>query len=321
MENHLTLQYKALHCSTKHTLHKTKSKQLSTHIFHIIFMTTSSNLSLKLQQQFDIERILFRPGDTVILSKLKTKKKWNGKIACIKGPLSSSNFRWPVQVRIAKKPQALIKSINLRMKRKGIRWKIDSSSPFQRLNLLLKSYTKDLQVFAKITASKKVGIFDEHFKYELHDDIVCHSLHSFDQQLNTMKNAIAQMSADDGGCLYPILDELCDTQVLQMDNELKQFEVNVKIDLGYDIEQHCHQIWCRKSYVWLDLKSGLVTKCKLMSVEVKDKKENNEENVNSETKSILETIEIADQNRNENKIENKLNGNTNDNKEEETVGV
>eukprot|EP01084_Bolivina_argentea_P029942 55549_1 len=97
----------------------------------------------------------FRKGDIVKMVQLKSKKKWNGKLATIIGPINKQKKRWPIEINFDDKAQALLQTKNLRIHCQGDLWVIDPNSPIQKLNLLLKSYTRDLEAFSKLTRRQK----------------------------------------------------------------------------------------------------------------------------------------------------------------------
>ena len=135
----------------------------------------------------------FKRGDTVKLHGLKSKKKWNKKLATVIGDYDSKSQRYPISVQNKEESKALIKACNMKMEKYGNLWKIDGSSNLQQLNMLLKSYTRDLEAFAKLTARNK-EIFCDNFEYIMHENIHCKSVSQFDSQLNSMKNNIIQLS-------------------------------------------------------------------------------------------------------------------------------
>ena len=135
----------------------------------------------------------FQQGDTVKLHGLKSKKKWNNKLAKVIGDYDSKTQRYPISVKNKEENKALIKASNMKMEKYGNLWKIDGSSKIQEINMLLKSYTRDLEAFAKLTARNKT-IFCDDFEYIMHENIHCKSISQFDSQLNSMKNNIIQLS-------------------------------------------------------------------------------------------------------------------------------
>merc|ERR1712154_238631 len=127
---------------------------------------------------------------------------------------------------------------------------------------LLKCYTRDLEAFSKLTRRQK-KIFDEKFKYKMHDDIVCSGLSEFDHQLNSLKSMIIKLDeqSEDEKIEKFLID---DTQIMALDEELRRFHVIVSIKIGNG------QIWKRTSLVQLDEKTKLVALGQLISTEVCD---------------------------------------------------
>ena len=204
----------------------------------------------------------FRKGDIVKMVQLKSKKKWNGKYATIIGTFNRQKNRWPVEISFDDKANALLQVKNLRIHKTGPGWIINTNSPIQRLNLLLKAYTRDLEAFSKLTRRQK-DIFDAKFVYQMHDDIVCKGLGEFDQQLNLLKLTIIKLAeANKGEQAEKFLID--DTQVMAMNDELTLFCVIVSIKIGNQ------KVWKRVSEVQLDKKSKLVSSAKIVSMEVTD---------------------------------------------------
>jgi len=207
------------------------------------------------------KELQFRKGDIVRMVQLKSKKKWNGKHATILGPFSRSKQRWPIQINFGPRTEALLQPKNLRIEQRGTGWVIDTKSPVQRLNLLLKCYTRDLEAFSKLTRREK-KIFDDKFQYEMHDDIRCRGLSEFDHQLNVMKSTIIKLAEQQQESVEKFLID--DTQVMALDDGLLRFHVIVAIKIGND------QIWKRTALVELDADSKLVRFGKLLSMEICD---------------------------------------------------
>eukprot|EP01084_Bolivina_argentea_P144982 254254_1 len=158
----------------------------------------------------------FRHGDAVKMVQLKSKKKWNGKLATIIGPFNKQKKRWPLRINFADNAQALLQPKNIRLHKQGSGWIIDPSVPIQKLNLLLKAYTRDLEAFSKLTRREK-KIFNDDFKYEMHDNIVCTGVADFDKALNLLKATIIKLSEVDAQQQKAERFLMDETQVMTLD--------------------------------------------------------------------------------------------------------
>lgn len=215
------------------------------------------------------KELQFRKGDIVKMVQLKSKKKWNGKLATIIGPFNKEKQRWPIEINFDDKQHALLQSKNLRIHKQGIEWIIDINSPIQRLNLLLKSYTRDLEAFSKLTRRQN-KIFNDNFKYEMHDNIIINNLSQFDQQLNIIKSNIIKLSEENkNNKIEKFLMD--DTKVMALNDDLTQFNIIVSIKIGDN------KSWQRITKVDIDSKTKLISNAKIISIQVvQDKDDEND---------------------------------------------
>lgn len=226
---------------------------------------------------------------------LKSKKKWNGKSATIIGSFNKEKQRWPIEINFDDKSQALLQAKNLRLIKQGKKWIIDTNEPIQRLNLLLKSYTRDLEAFSKLTRRQN-KIFNNDFKYEMHDNIIINNLSQFDQQLNLLKSTIIKLCQQQGDKVEKFLID--DTKIMSLNDDLTIFNIIVSIKIGDD------KIWRRITEVNIDKKTKLISNAKITSIQVVkddlDKDKNKESNDNddeskqndgnNDTKGIINAI-------------------------------
>merc|ERR1712154_68408 len=167
-----------------------------------------------------------------------------------------------------------------------------TNAPIQKLNLLLKSYTRDLEAFSKLTRRQK-KIFHDNFKYQMHENIICNGLSDFDHQLNLLKTTIIKLSESqkDEKAEKFLID---DTKVMALNDDLTKFNIIVSIQIGNN------QIWKRITEVHIDEKTKLISFAKIVSIQVTDdpkSKQSIEENndnkndSNVDIKNILNVVE------------------------------
>ncbi|ETO23562.1 hypothetical protein RFI_13615 [Reticulomyxa filosa] len=207
----------------------------------------------------------YRTDDIVELVGLENRPLWNGEKAVIIGEFEKDVQRYPVELtNVSEKPKALIKGANLKLVKRGIKWKIDPENSIQRLNLLLQGYIRDLATFAKIT-SRHNKIFANKFSYKMHDGIIANSMTEFDKQLNILRQTIIQSSKQ-----QPIYSFVVDkTQVffyfvVVLNDDMDKFEIRNVIDL-FDED---NRQWIRVSEVSLDKPNGLVKFAEFKGIQI-----------------------------------------------------
>jgi hypothetical protein len=269
----------------------------------------------------------FRIDDTVTVAGLVSRTDWNGRRATVIGTFNIGRSRWPVRMEFDECAVALIKTENLRVERRGPRWRVHADDEGQIAYMMMHAYTKDLNAFAQLTRRQKT-IFHRDFEYKMHDGYAAHGVAEFDARLNALKQSVDAISRErvvaakkeaaagkdddkdefaDSAKIADGADDrsvsstpvtLIDTQLIErtrvevVDAEkLDRFHVRVAFDLFADEENT--KEWVRVAEI--RLRDGLVAECAFLYAKVCEKADDPaaETGVDADAGTILDAAKLV----------------------------